>query len=222
MLPGLMGTKASHDGLYCALYWGTTRNEAWNFGPEQRQVHAAPDEGVALPLYGFTLPEEPFLLAERTAQGYRVFVPPACQVERSRRGDAFRGVAGEELGRTGERTWVELAPEDRLRLTQGELSLHLAGSVAGKRAGGLQARDLGLLAMLGALLLSIPVGLLFAGHSPEHMAESNARALEEARALEKAERQRLGVDTPARPIVREAHEQDAGVKATVPANLGVH
>ena len=222
MLRPLMGTKASHDGLYCALYWGTTRNEAWNFGPEQAQVHAAPDEGVALPLYGFTLPEEPFLLAERTAQGYRVFIPPASRVERSRRGDAFRVLSAEELGRTGARAWVELAPEDRLRLTQGELSLHLEGSVAGKRVQGLQGRDLGLLAMLGTLLLSIPVGLVLAGHSPEHMAESNARALEEARALEQAERKRLGVDTPARPLVREGQAQDGGTKATVPANLGVH
>src|SRR6186997_1699070 len=58
MLPPAMKTKASHDGLFCELYWGTTRNEAWNFGPEQTRVLAAPDETVALPLYGFTLPEE--------------------------------------------------------------------------------------------------------------------------------------------------------------------
>jgi len=221
MLPDDMGTKAKHDGLFCELYWGTTRNEAWNFGPELERVLAAPDETAPLPLYGFTLPEEPFLIAERTPQGYRVHVPPASRVERSQRGDAFRAVPDAELGRTGERAWVDVTPEERLRLVQGELALLLSPSVAGKRAGGLQGKDLGLLLMLAALLLSVPVGLMLAGHSPEHMAESNARALEAARELERAERQRLGVDTPARPLVRDA-QSDGGVKATVPANLGVH
>jgi len=221
MLPGDMGTKANHDGLFCELYWGTTRNEAWSFGPELERVLAAPDETVPLPLYGFTLPEEPFLLAERTPQGYRVFVPPASRVERSKRGDAFRAVPGSELQRTGNNAWLEVTAEDRLRLTQGELSLLLSPSVAGKHAGGLQGRDLGLLVMLGALLLSVPVGLVLAGHSPEYMAESNARALAAARELEQAERKRLGVDTPARPIVRDT-QTDGGVKTTLPGNLGVH
>lgn len=220
MLPGVMKTKASHDGLFCELYWGTTRNEAWNFGPERAQVHAAPDETVALPLYGFTLPEEPFLLAERTASGYRVFIPPAARVERSQRGEAFRAVPDAERGRAGASTWVDLTPEDRLRLTQGELSLLLAPSVAGKRAGGLGARDLGLLAMLLALLSSIPVGLLFAGHSPERMAEANARALAAAREKELAERKRLGVDTPPRPRAPEP-ASDGGVR-TLPGSFGTH
>jgi len=220
MLPGSMKTKASHDGLFCELYWGTTRNEAWNFGPEQARVLAAPDETVALPLYGFTLPEEPFLIAERTPEGYRVFVPPASRVERSQRGAAFQPVPDTELRRSGTSAWVDLTPEDRLRLSQGELSLLLAPSVAGKRAGGLGARDLGLLAMLFALLLSIPVGLMLAGHSPEHMAESNARALAAAREKEQAERKRLGVDTPARPLAPDSLP-DAGVR-TLPGSFGVH
>jgi hypothetical protein len=220
MLPAAMKTKASHDGLFCELYWGTTRNEAWNFGPEQTHVLAAPDETVDLPLYGFTLPEEPFQIAERTPEGYRVFVPPASRVERSHKGGAFLPIPDAELGRAGTRVWVDLTPEDRLRLSQGDLSLLLAPSVAGKRAGGLGARDLGLLAMLLTLLLSIPVGLLLAGHSPEHMAESNARALAAAREKEQAERKRLGVDTPARPLSPDS-QSDAGVK-TLPGSFGVH
>ena len=212
MLPGVMKTKASHDGLFCELYWGTTRNEAWNFGPERAQVHAAPDETVALPLYGFTLPEEPFLLAERTATGYRVFLPPAARVERSQRGDAFQPVSDAKF--------VDLTPEDRLRLSQGDLSLLLTASVAGKRAGGLGARDLGLLAMLLALLSSIPVGLIFAGHSPERMAEANARALAAAREKELAERKRLGVDTPPHPRAPEP-ASDGGVR-TLPGSFGTH
>ncbi len=210
MLPGVMKTKASHDGLFCELYWGTTRNEAWNFGPERAQVRAAPDETVDLPLYGFTLPEEPFLLAERTVTGYRVFLPPAARAEKSQRGEAFRPVS--------ETKWVDLTPEDRLRLTQGELSLLLTASVAGKRAGGLGAKDLGLLAMLLALLSSIPVGLLLAGHSPERMAEANARALAAAKQKELAERKRLGVDTPPHPRAPEP-ASDGGVR-TLPGSFG--
>lgn len=215
-----MGTEAKTGGLFCELYWGTTLNEAWSFGPEHSRVLAAPDETVQLPLYGFTLPEEPFLLAERTERGYRVFIPPAVRVERSRRGDAFRPVPASEMQHSEGRASVELTPDDRLRLHEGELCLRVEPSVAGKRARSLKTRDIGLLAMVLALLLSIPLGFLIAGHSPEHMAESNARALATAREREKAERQRLGVDAPAHPRT-PATQPDAGVK-TVPANVGVH
>jgi hypothetical protein len=217
-----MSTTAKHDGLFCELFWGTTRNEVWSFGPEQSRVLAAQDEKTALPLYGFTLPEEPFLLAERTEQGYRVFVPPAARVERSRRGEAFRPVPEAELQRTGDRTWVELTREDLLRLREGDLSLHLTYSVAGKREAAVRLRDLGWVAMGAALFLSLPIGFLFAGPSPERMAESNARAIKAAREREEAERKRLGVDQPARPISPDAQQPDAGVKTLLPANLGVH
>ena len=215
-----MSTEAKHDGLFCELFWGTTRNEVWSFGPEQARVLAAQDEKTALPLYGFTLPEEPFLLAERTEQGYRIHVPPAARVERSRRGDAFRPVPEAELQRTGERTWVELAQGDLLRLREGDLALHLTYSVAGKREAAVRLRDLGWVAMGAALFLSLPVGFLIAGPSPEKMAESNARALKAAREREQAERKRLGVDTPARPRSPDT-QPDAGVQ-TLPGSFGVH
>ncbi|WNG45824.1 hypothetical protein F0U60_18175 [Archangium minus] len=220
MLPRAMRTEVKNDGLFCELYWGTTLNEARSFGPELTRVLAAPDETVPLPLYGFTLPEEPFLLAERTETGYRVFVPPAARLERSRNGDAFGPVPDAELRRTGERAWLELTPEDRLRILEGELSLVLAPSVAGKREAALKPKDLIWLAMGAALFLSLPVGFLFAGPSPEKMAESNARAIAAAREREQAERKRLGVDTPARPITQE-EQPDAGTKV-LPANLGVY
>jgi hypothetical protein len=217
-----MGTE-SNDGLFCELYWGTTLNEARSFGPELPRVLAAPDETVSLPLYGFSLPEEPFLLAERTERGYRIFVPSTMRLERSRRGDAFRPVPAAELQRTGERAWVELTRDDRLRLSQGELSLLLAPSVAGKRPAALGLKDFGWLAMVTVLFLSLPVGFLLAGPSPERMAESNARALTQAREREQAERKRLGVDSPARPISPDtAARPDAGARTTLPANLGVH
>lgn len=217
-----MGTEA-HDGLFCECYWGTTLNEARSFGPEQTRVLAAPDETVPLPLYGFSLPEEPFLLAERTAQGYRVFVPPATRLERSRRGDAFQVVPDTEVQRTEGRAWVDLTREDKLRLSQGELALLISPSVAGKRPPSLGVKDIGWLAMVSVLFLSLPVGFLLAGPTPERMAASNARAIAQAREREQAERKRLGVDTPARPIPQDTQARpDAGVRTTLPANLGIH
>ncbi|PTL77548.1 hypothetical protein DAT35_44810 [Vitiosangium sp. GDMCC 1.1324] len=216
-----MRTEAKNDGLFCELYWGTTLNEARGFGPEQTRVLAAPDETVSFPLYGFTLPEEPFLLAERTEHGYRVFIPPAARVERSRRGDAFRPVPDSELQRTGERAWLELTQDDTLRIREGELALQLAPSVAGKRTSGLGLRDFGWLVVVSALFLSLPVGFLIAGPTSERMAESNARAIAAAKEREQAERKRLGVDKPAHPITENAAPSDGGTKV-LPANLGVH
>jgi hypothetical protein len=220
MLQRAMRTEVKNEGLFCELYWGTTLNEAWSFGPEHPQVIAAPDETVPLPLYGFTLPQERFLLAERTEHGYRVFIPPAARLERSRRGDAFRTVPDSELQRTGERAWVELTQEDRLRISEGQLALLVSPSVAGKRAASLRLRDVGWLAMVAVLFLSLPVGFLLAWPTPEKMAESNARAIQAARDREQAERKRLGVDAPAHPITQDS-KPDAGVK-TLPANLGIH
>ena len=220
MLRGTMASAAKHDGLFCEFYWGSTLNEVRSFKPEQQQVHAAPDETVSLPLYGFTLPQEPFLLAERTAQGYRVFIPPATRVERSRNGDAFRAVPASEVKDPGPQAWVELPPDERLRLSQGERALLLTRSVAG-RSEGLKLKDLGWLWMLIALFLSLPVGLYFAGYSREHMAEAAARALEAQKELERAERKRLGVDTPAHPLPPpRAAAPDAGVQS-LPGSFGV-
>jgi hypothetical protein len=127
-----------------------------------------------------------------------------------------------ELRRTAEgRAWVELTQEDRLRISEGQLALLLAPSVAGKRAASLRLRDFGWLAMVSVLFLSLPVGFLLAWPTPEKMAASNARAIQAAREREQAERKRLGVDTPARPITPDAPRPDAGVK-TLPTNLGVH
>jgi hypothetical protein len=209
----------ANTGLFCELYWGTNLSEAWSFGMEQPRVLAAPDETVPLPLYGFTLPEEPFLLAEHTPRGWRVFPPPAVRVERSRRRDAFHPVPTSEFQQHEGRLCLELTGEETLRLIEGELSLQLQPSVAGKRVAGLRLRDYGWLAVVAVLFLSMPLGFLIAGPDPQRMAESQARALNQAREREAAERKRLGVDTPPRPLSEE-EPRDAGM-LPLPANLGV-
>jgi hypothetical protein len=222
-----MATKTEvNAGLFCELYWGTNLAEAWSFGPEQPQVVAAPDEKAPLPLYGFTLPEEGFLFAERTELGYRVYPPPAARLERSQRKDAFQEVAPGQLSQHEGRAYVELTEGMSLRITEGQLSLLVQPSVAKDRVGRHTLRDFAWLAMVAVLFLSAPVGFLLAGPTPERMAESNARALQAAREKEAQRRKDLGLTSPLRPMTdqeRQQHQQqDGGARMNIPASLGVH
>ncbi len=130
MLPRAMSTKAKADGgLFCELYWGTNLAEAWSYGPEHARVHAAPDEKAPLPLYGFTLPEEPFLLAERTSAGWRIHLPPATRVERKLKGDGYGSVPETDLRLQDGCRSVGLAEGMTLRRSEGQVSLSGQGSV---------------------------------------------------------------------------------------------
>jgi hypothetical protein len=222
ILGRFMNRQAS-AGLFCELYWGDSLAEAWSFGPEQPRVHAAPDEKVPLPLYGFTFPEEPFLLAERTEHGYRIFVPPGVKLERSTKGDAFREVPTSQLVQHEGRATVELPEGTTLRLTEGQLHLLVQHSVAKDRAGRFILRDFGWLAMVIVLFLSAPVGFLIAGPTPEKMMQNNARALAAAKEKELERRKALGLDTPLKPIPEQEKKQkpDGGSQVTVPASFSV-
>lgn len=206
-----MNTRAS-GGLYCELYWGTNLSEAWSYGPEQAAIHAAPDEKAPMPLYGFTLPEEPFLLAERTERGWRIHLPPSVRPERRVRGDAFGAVPETDLHRKDGRTSVDLSEGMTLRLSEGQLSLVVQGSVVKERVGRLQLKDFGWLMVVSALFLSLPVGFLIAGPTPERKAESNARALKMAADQDAARRKAMGLDTPLRPLTdaERAQQSDGG------------
>jgi hypothetical protein len=225
ILGRFMNRQAS-AGLFCELYWGASLAEAWSFGPEQPRVLAAPDEKAPLPLYGFTLPEEPFLLAERTESGYRVFVPPGVKLERSMKGDAFHEVPSSQLAQHEGRISVELPEGTTLRLTEGQLHLLVQHSVAKEQAGRFRLRDFGWLAMVIVLFLSAPVGFLIAGPTPERMMENNARALAAAKEKELARRKAMGLDTPLKPISEEEKKKqqkpDGGTPVTVPASFSVH
>jgi hypothetical protein len=214
----------ANAGLFCELYWGKSLSEAWSFGPEQPRVHAAQNQQAPLQLYGFTLPEEPFLLAERTEKGYRIFVPPGAKLERSTKGDAFHAVPATQLVQHEGRATVELPEGTTLRLTEGELHLLLQHSVAKERVARFRLRDFGLLAVAIALFLSAPVGFLIAGPTPERMMESNARALAAAREREEARRKAMGLDTPLRPIApaeQQTQQSDGGTQIKLPTNLSV-
>ncbi|MFP2934501.1 hypothetical protein ACLESO_57215 [Pyxidicoccus sp. 3LG] len=217
MLQRAMSTNTG-GGLYCELYWGTNLSDAWTYGPEHTHVHAAPDEKVPLPLYGFTLPEEPFLLAERTGQGWRIHLPPAARLERKVRGDHFASVPESELHKQNGHRAVDLTEGTTLRLMEGQLTLVVQGSVVKERVGRLQAKDFGWLLVVSALFLSLPVGFLIAGPTPERQNEANARALKLAAEKEAARRKELGVDTPMRPLTdtERAQQSDGGTGINVP------
>lgn len=218
-----MKTQAN-AGLFCELYWGTSLAEAWSFGPELPRVLAAPDEKAPLPLYGFTLPEEGFLFAERTERGYRVYVPPKARVERGQHQDAPREVPVSQLPLHEGRAYVELTDGVTLRIFEGDLSLRIQASVVKERVGGIKLRELAWLGVGVLLFLSAPVGFLIAGPTPERMAEANARALRMAREKEEARRKAMGLDTPLRPLSEEERrqQQDGGSRMSVPASIGVH
>lgn len=218
-----MKTQAN-AGLFCELYWGTSLAEAWNFGPELPSVLAAPDEKATLPLYGFTLPEEGFLIAERTGRGYRVYVPPKARVERSQHRDAPREVPVSQLPLHEGRAYVELTDGVTLRIFEGDLSLRIQASVVKERVGGITLREMTWLGVVALLFLSAPIGFLIAGPTPERMAETNARALRAAREKEEARRKAMGLDTPLRPLSeeeRQQQQQDGGSRMNVPASIGV-
>ncbi|NOK09373.1 hypothetical protein [Corallococcus exercitus] len=222
--PSSPSAPVADGGLFCELYWGTSLAEAWSYGPELGQVHAAPDETAPLPLYGFTLPEEPFLLAERTPQGWRIHVPPSARVERSLKGDAFQPVAPEELTGAPGRAAVELREGMTLRLMEGELRLLVQPSVVKERAGRFRVRDVAWLITVAILFLSAPVAFLTMGPDPARLAANNARALQVAHDKEEARRKAMGLDQPLKPLTeaeQAARKQDGGARVTVPASFGV-
>ena len=222
--PSAPSASVADGGLFCELYWGTSLAEAWSYGPELGQVHAAPDEKAPLPLYGFTLPEEPFLLAERTPKGWRIHVPPSARVEKSLKGHDFQPVGPDELTGAPGRTAVELREGMTLRLVEGELNLLLQPSVVKERAGRFRVRDVAWLITVAILFLSAPVAFLVMGPDPARMAANNARALQVAHDKEEARRKAMGLDKPMKPMTeaeRATQQQDGGVRVTVPASFGV-
>ncbi|WP_244237987.1 hypothetical protein [Corallococcus terminator] len=216
--------NVADGGLFCELYWGTSLAEAWSYGPELRQVHAAQDETAPLPLYGFTLPEEPFLFAERTPKGWRIHVPPSARVERSLKGDVFHDVAPEEFTGAPGRVSLELREGMTLRLVEGELRLLVQPSVVKERADRFRVRDVAWIIIAALLFLSAPLAFLTMGPDPQRIAASNARALQNAHDKEEARRKALGLDQPMKPLSAEekaSRQQDGGARLTVPASLGV-
>lgn len=202
-------TYPAATGLYCELYWGQNLSEAWSFGPEQARIVAAPDEAAPLPLYGFRLPEEPFVLAEHVEGAYRVYPTPQMRVERRQ----ARGTFQRAVPSGAPRPYVVLGEGEVLRLSEGELSLHLHPSVVRERTRRIEPKH-GVMIALGVIaFLSLPLGFLAFGPDPARQLEMAERALAAQRERDAAKRESLGVTAPGRALTPqeiEALEADGG------------
>ncbi|MGA9523505.1 MAG: AgmX/PglI C-terminal domain-containing protein, partial [Myxococcaceae bacterium] len=102
--------------LYLELYWGNIRKEARSFGPiaPKKPVTAAASDKAQLPLYGFSLPEEEFILAESEGDAFKLFLPPGATVE-------TQGSRAPQAD--GNRRFLTLTKGSSAVLSEGEMSL---------------------------------------------------------------------------------------------------
>ncbi len=89
----------------------------------KRPVVAADQDREAMPLHGFTLPEESFVLAESAGKAYRVFVPPGAAIEHRKEDGHFYPLHPSDLERVGQRRFLTLSNGMAARLSEGEMSL---------------------------------------------------------------------------------------------------
>jgi len=109
--------------LYVELYWGGIRREARRFSPGKEPLMASDAEKNAIPLWGFSLPEDGFTLAEALNGGYRLYVPPGSAVEKANTGGKYQPVQINTLEADGTRRFITLREGTAARLTQGQMSL---------------------------------------------------------------------------------------------------
>ncbi|MFZ5468631.1 MAG: AgmX/PglI C-terminal domain-containing protein [Myxococcota bacterium] len=125
-LPSLTGADkvAKRPKLFFELYWGDLRRDARSFGTikPKKPVIAAADDKASLPLYGFTLPDEPFVIAEQVGDAYRVYVPRHAAVEKGRNQD-FHPLSSDQLEVDGGRRFLTLSDGMAARFSEGQMTL---------------------------------------------------------------------------------------------------
>lgn len=114
--------------LYVELYWGQDRREVRSFTHVSKggRVLAAAEETSPFPLWGFSLPHEPFILAEPESRpknrGFRVYLPPKVETELYL-GEQFEPLEPESLQKEGSAQYVTLENGTAVRFTEGEMTL---------------------------------------------------------------------------------------------------
>lgn len=109
--------------LYLELYWGDTRREVRSFRIDRRKpVIAAASEDAPMPLWGFSLPESRYVLAEPASNGLRLYVPPRSLAD-TKNGNAFHPVGPSELEADGSRRFIRLTTGAVARLSEGQMTL---------------------------------------------------------------------------------------------------
>jgi hypothetical protein len=118
-----VGSGKGRTQLYLELYWGGIRRDARRFKPGKEPLKAATDELAPMPLWGFSLPEEGFTLAEPISDAFRLFVPPGSAVELANAGSKYQPVQINALETEGSRRYITLRDGTAARLSQGNMSL---------------------------------------------------------------------------------------------------
>jgi hypothetical protein len=164
--------------LYFELWWGDARQNARSFKPDPKHpVIAEADELADLPLYGFPIPEDGFLLAEARPAGFRVFVPPGAQVE-TKKGESFFPTNHKDLESHGAQRYLSLNNGDAVRFSAGEMSLVAYVAPPPERVFVSPLFGLNWLAMITLLMCLGAFGtFLYYAPRPQEMADFTARNL---------------------------------------------
>ncbi|WP_224242082.1 AgmX/PglI C-terminal domain-containing protein [Hyalangium gracile] len=118
-----LGPGKGKTQLYLELYWGGIRREARSFQGGKEPLKTTGEEKTAMPLWGFSLPEEGFTLAESLNGAYRLYVPPGSTVEKANSGGRYTPVQLTALEADGTRRFITLRDGSAARLSQGQMSL---------------------------------------------------------------------------------------------------
>ncbi|WP_224370243.1 AgmX/PglI C-terminal domain-containing protein [Hyalangium versicolor] len=109
--------------LYLELYWGGIRRDARRYSGGKEPFKASTDEKTGMPLWGFSVPEEGFTLAESLNGAYRLYVPPGSTVEKANSGARYQAVQANALEADGTRRFITLRDGTAARVSQGHMSL---------------------------------------------------------------------------------------------------
>ncbi|HME90933.1 MAG TPA: AgmX/PglI C-terminal domain-containing protein [Myxococcaceae bacterium] len=122
-VPSIRADARGAPRLYLELYWGDIRREARSFRRDKKKpVLAGGIESAPMPLWGFSLGDEPYVLAESAAKGFRLYVPPRSSAFK-KKDDAFHQVGPRELEADGSRRFISLTKGAAARLSEGQMTL---------------------------------------------------------------------------------------------------
>ncbi|HLT29892.1 MAG TPA: hypothetical protein VK013_07600, partial [Myxococcaceae bacterium] len=167
------------NGLFCEIRWGPELAEARSFNADQQTIRMAPDESADLPAYGFELPDDGQLLAERTSDGrYRIHPPPGTELFREARGQPRKPVPPEELqGPPDQRTFVLTAGDAiSVVVASKDLRLYIAPSVVDRPVGRGSLQRLGSAVLLIGAALLLPFLFVTGESDPQELRELQERA----------------------------------------------
>lgn len=162
--------------LYFELCWGNARQEVRSFAWDQKHPILEGTAAKAMPLWGFSLPAEPFVVAKSVGRGYRVFLPPHAKLERWKSDGKFYPPGPKDVESDGLHSSVHLSEGNAVRLSQGRMSViaYVAPAPAHPWTNPLKSMPwllLSLLFLLGSGLLYF----LIYGPKPPEVADFTAR-----------------------------------------------